>query len=215
MFAIDFRSLIPARVRIVAALCLALLAPGCGGKKPVKTTPEVLVPSIESEPQPAPEAPPMPAENIPPLPEANPAQPPQKAEKKPKAKPHKTTAHKPAPPAAAETAKPEPAKPEPAKTEAPKAEPPKATTANSAVQITADVPRADVQSQTRNTEQLLRDSEAKLAGLGRSLSVSEQAMVGQARSYIAESSQAMRSGEIERAYNLAMKASLLANELAK
>ena len=40
-------------------------------------------------------------------------------------------------------------------------------------------------------------------------------MAQQARNYIAQSSEAMHAGDIERAYNLAMKASLLANELAK
>ena len=72
-----------------------------------------------------------------------------------------------------------------------------------------------MQSQTQTTEQLLRSSEAKLATLGRSLSASEQAMQRQARNYIAQSNEAVRAGDIERAYNLAVKASLLANELAK
>jgi hypothetical protein len=83
------------------------------------------------------------------------------------------------------------------------------------VQITADVPRAAVQSQTQNTEQLLRNSEVRLAGIIRALSESEQGMLRQARNYIAQSNQALRSGEIERAYNLAVKASLLTNELTK
>ena len=77
------------------------------------------------------------------------------------------------------------------------------------------MPRAAVQSETQTTEQLLRSSEAKLATLGRSLSASEQAMQQQARNYIAQSNEAVRAGDIERAYNLAVKASLLANELAK
>jgi hypothetical protein len=49
------------------------------------------------------------------------------------------------------------------------------------VQITADVPRAAVQSQTQNTEQLLRNSEVRLAGIIRALSESEQGMLRQAR----------------------------------
>ncbi len=40
-------------------------------------------------------------------------------------------------------------------------------------------------------------------------------MLRQARNYIAQSNQALQAGDIERAYNLAVKASLLANELAK
>ncbi len=83
------------------------------------------------------------------------------------------------------------------------------------MQITADVPRAAVQSQTQNTRQLLRSSQGKLARITRSLNEAEQGMLRQARNYIAESNQALEAGDIERAYNLAVKASLLANELAK
>jgi outer membrane biosynthesis protein TonB len=200
MSALHIRPLIPARTLIGVALCLALLAPACG-KKTARTTPAVLVPSIEIEPQPAPEPQPEPQ----PVPESVPANPAQSDAQKPKPKPRKPVARKPAPPAPAEAPKPEPAKPEP----------PKPAVPDSSVQITADVPRAAVRSQTQNTEQLLRDSEAKLASLGRSLSESELAMQRQARNYIAQANEAVRAGDIERAYNLAVKASLLANELAK
>jgi hypothetical protein len=83
------------------------------------------------------------------------------------------------------------------------------------VQITADVPRAAVQTQRQNTENLLRNSESKLASVTRELRDGEQGMSRQARNYIAQSRQALQSGDVERAYNLAVKASLLANELAK
>jgi outer membrane biosynthesis protein TonB len=202
MSALHIRPLIPARTLLGVALCLALLAPACG-KKAARTTPAVLVPSIEIPPPAAPE--PQPAPEPPPVPESVPANPPQSDVQRPKPKPRKPVARKPAPPAPAEAPKPEPARPEP----------PKPATPDSSVQITADVPRAAVQSQTQNTDQLLRSSEAKLASLGRSLSESELAMQRQARNYIAQSNAAMRAGDIERAYNLAVKASLLANELAK
>jgi hypothetical protein len=204
---LHFRPFIPARTLIAIALCLALLAPACG-KKTVKTIPPVLVPSIETEPQPAVE-PQQPAaeENTNPAPENVPASPPQSesASEKPKPKRRKPVARKSAPPAPAEAAKPE----------APKSEPPKPAAPDTSVQITADVPRDAVQSQTQTTAQLLRSSETKLASLGRTLSESEQAMQRQARNYIAQSNEAVRAGDIERAYNLAVKASLLANELAK
>jgi hypothetical protein len=83
------------------------------------------------------------------------------------------------------------------------------------VQITADVPRAAVQSQKQNTENLLRNSEGRLGQLNRNLSEGEQGMLRQARNYIAQSNQALQGGDVERAYNLAVKANLLANELAK
>jgi len=40
-------------------------------------------------------------------------------------------------------------------------------------------------------------------------------MASQARNYITQSNEAMQQGEVERAYNLAVKASLLAEELTK
>ena len=83
------------------------------------------------------------------------------------------------------------------------------------MQITADVPRAAVQSQKQNTENLLRNSQGKLGQISRNLSDGEQGMLRQARNYIAQSNQALQSGDVERAYNLAVKANLLANELAK
>ena len=79
----------------------------------------------------------------------------------------------------------------------------------------ADVPRAAVQSQRENTENLLRKSEGKLGHISRTLGEGEEGMLRQARNYIAQSNQALQAGDIERAYNLAVKASLLANELTK
>jgi outer membrane biosynthesis protein TonB len=199
-------SFIPHRTLIAAAFCLALLLPACS-KKAAKTTPPVLVPSIQTEPltpaEPEPEQPT--AATAAPEPENPPAPTPDEAQK-PKPKPRKPVARKPATPAI------EAPKPEPAKVDTPAPAPAAPTTS---VQITADVPRAAVQSQTQTTEQLLRSSEAKLASLARSLNESEQAMQRQARNYIAQSNEAVRAGDIERAYNLAVKASLLANELAK
>jgi outer membrane biosynthesis protein TonB len=194
----------------VAVLCLALLASGCPSKEArTKTVPTVLVPSIETEAPPAPEAETAPAAVVPPAPETAPPKPAETTAQKPAQKPHKT-AHKPATPAVA--APPEASKAEPAKAEAPKAETPKA---DSSTQISADVPRAAAQTQTWNTEQMLRDSESKLASLGRQLNSDEEEMERQARSYISQGRQAVRAGDLVRAYNLAMKANLLANELAK
>lgn len=69
--------------------------------------------------------------------------------------------------------------------------------------------------QKQNTAQLLASSESSLQNIRRSLSSGEQEMVSQVRSYIAQSRQASTEGDLERAYNLAMKAYLLADELAK
>lgn len=202
MLAFRFQAFIPARTLTAAALCLALLLTACE-KKPARTTPPVLVPSIEAEPQPA--APPQPApnDNTNPTPEAAPAVTPQSEAQRPKPKPRKP--RKPAQPTPAQSAPGEPLKPEPVKPAAP----------DDSVQITADVPRAAVQSQKQSTEQLLRNSQGRLAGLNRLLTESEQGMLRQARNYISQSSQALQAGDVERAYNLAVKASLLTNELTK
>jgi outer membrane biosynthesis protein TonB len=206
------RSLLSTGPLLGLALCLALLAPACG-KKAAKTTPPVLVPSIESAPQPEPEPQPAAEPEAP----ANPAAPdhaPQPELQKPRPKPHKPPVRKPLPPAVVEAPKPEPSKVEP-KPEPTQPEASHTTTPDTSSQITAAVPRSAVQSQTQSTEQLLHSSEAKLAGLNRPLDQSEQAMASQARNYIAQSNEALHEGEVERAYNLAVKASLLAAELAK
>jgi len=182
------------------AVCLMLVGLGCA-KKPVHAVPAVLAPSIETEPQP------VPAQQRPADDNANTAQPttarePETNQQKPKPKPRKPIPRRTIP-----------VPQQPVVTEAPKVETPKPTD-NSAL-ITADVPRAAVQSQRQNTENLLRNSEGKLGHINRSLGDSEQGMMRQARNYIAQSNQALQAGDIERAYNLAVKASLLANELAK
>jgi outer membrane biosynthesis protein TonB len=198
--------LIPLRALTVLALGLALLAAGCE-KKPARAVPAVLVPTIETQPDPI--APPLSPLNkeIGEAPDSEPASAPQGDAQKPKPKPHKPVTHKPAPAP--------PAQP-PVVVEAPKQEPPKAAAApDSAVQITADVPRAAVQTQRQNTENLLHSSEGKLGHIARSLGESEQGMLRQAKNYIDQSNQALQAGDTERAYNLAVKASLLANELTK
>jgi hypothetical protein len=194
----------------LCALLLLVLAPACH-KRSAGAAPQVLVPSIESEPPPLPEtATPYPVGPIP-LPEAAPPETPAKAAK-PASKGHKPAARKPTPAKPAAPSKAEPAKAETGKPEGNGSE---GGENGGAAQITAEVPAAAAQSKTHKAEELLHHSEAKLAGLGRSLNESEQAMAQQARTYIDQSGEALRSGDIERAYNLAMKASLLANELTK
>ena len=68
------------------------------------------------------------------------------------------------------------------------------------VQIAAQAPQGTAQ----NTEQLLQAAEGNLRKVTR-----------QVRNYIAQSRSASQDGDLERAYNLAMKASLLSGELAK
>ena len=198
MFAQARRTRFPAPMAVV--LCLLLMGLGCE-KKPVRAVPAVLAPTIETEPQAVP-APPPPANDNANVPPPTPANEPQANQQKPKPKPHKPVPRRPVQ-----------APQQPSVTEAPRVETPKP--ADNSAQITADVPRAAVQSQRQNTENLLRNSEGKLGHISRTLGESEQGMLRQARNYIAQSNQALQAGDIERAYNLAVKASLLANELAK
>jgi outer membrane biosynthesis protein TonB len=179
--------------------CVIFLAAGCE-KKPARVVPAVLAPTIETEP-PAP--PPPAAGETSSAPEPAPANTPDTSQQKPKPKPRKPVPRRPAP------------APQQPVADAPKVEQPRPATPNNSVQITADVPRAAVQSQRQSTEYLLRNSEGKLGQLTRGLSDGEQGMLRQARNYIAQSHQALQTGDVERAYNLAVKASLLANELAK
>ena len=192
------RTRFPALMAVV--LCLLLVGLGCE-KKPVRAVPAVLARSIETEPQPLP-VPPRPADENANVPPPAPANEPQADEQKPKPRPHKPVPRRPVQ-----------APQQPSVNEAPKVETPKP--ADNSAQITADVPRAAVQSQRQNTENLLRNSEGKLGHISRSLGESEEGMLRQARNYIAQSNQALQAGDIERAYNLAVKASLLANELTK
>jgi len=151
------------------ALCLALLAAGCE-KKMAKATPPVLVPSIESSPQPAAEEPQAASEPAPSqTPEATRAPQPQEAQK-PRPKTRKPVARKPAAPVIAapkEAVRAEPPKqePQPQQPEIARPAPP-----DNSAQITAAVPPSAMQSQLQSTEQLLRNSSAKLQGVNRPLS---------------------------------------------
>jgi len=82
-------------------------------------------------------------------------------------------------------------------------------------QLTASVSHNDALHQKVDTQQLIDTTEGTLRGLNRSLSDDEQAMVAHIRSYIQQSKNATTDGDLERAYNLALKAHLLSDELVK
>jgi hypothetical protein len=66
-----------------------------------------------------------------------------------------------------------------------------------------------------DTQQLLDATETNLRSLNRSLSTDEQATVQHVHAYVSQSQKATTEGDLERAYNLALKAHLLSDELAK
>jgi hypothetical protein len=83
------------------------------------------------------------------------------------------------------------------------------------IAIAADVSSAQLSQQKRTTMQLLQEAEKAISGLNRQLSGEEKGMVTQIQSYIAQSRDATKEGDFERAYNLATKAHLLSDALAK
>ncbi|HVZ16484.1 MAG TPA: hypothetical protein VG897_05170 [Terriglobales bacterium] len=81
--------------------------------------------------------------------------------------------------------------------------------------LTASVSHKDALQQKVDTQQLIDTTENNLHGLTRGLSDDEQVMVAHIRSYIQQSKNATTDGDLERAYNLALKARLLSDELVK
>jgi hypothetical protein len=82
-------------------------------------------------------------------------------------------------------------------------------------QLTASVSHNEAVHQRVDTQQLIDQTEGTLRGLNRALSDDEQAMVAHIRSYIQQSKTATTDGDLERAYNLALKAHLLSDGLVK
>lgn len=67
--------------------------------------------------------------------------------------------------------------------------------------------------QRANANQLLGAAEYNINNLHRTLSADDQAIVQHIRGYIDQSRQALKDGDTERAYNLAVKAHLLSDSL--
>jgi len=199
-------------VGLSLALVLALaFASGCSRNKNRQTSPQATVPAIAVPPtaqagqHPAPpvQTTPPPATSA----ETGAIRQPSASQAKAKPKPQKNSARKTAPAAAKQAPTAQvapPAQPSPQK-------PPAAASSEGQVQIAAQVPQGTAQ----NTEQLLQAAEGNLRKVTRQLSDGEQAMLRQARNYITQSRSATQDGDLERAYNLAMKANLLSGELAK
>jgi len=81
--------------------------------------------------------------------------------------------------------------------------------------IAADVSSQTIVRQKQTTTELIDSAEKNLKGLNHSLSHDEETMLMQIKSYIAQSRKATSDGDFERAYNLAVKAHLLADALLK
>ncbi|HXB21341.1 MAG TPA: hypothetical protein VNV88_08170 [Candidatus Solibacter sp.] len=66
-----------------------------------------------------------------------------------------------------------------------------------------------------STDQLLESTDTNLHNIKRQLSNDEQSIVGQIHDYMTQSRQATKDGDLVRAHNLALKAHLLSDDLAK
>ncbi len=141
------------------------------------------------------------------------------AEQKPKPKPKTThTAKKPPAPAQAGP-KPE-TKPEEKPTQQATAKPPKIIiqeggVAASGGQLSAPTGHDEASHRRQTTAQLLDSTEANLRSLKRPLNADEQSMLAQIKDYMEQSRIATAEDDLVRAHNLALKAHLLSDELAK
>jgi hypothetical protein len=102
----------------------------------------------------------------------------------------------------------------------PEAEAPKKTVVqnggdNPASQVTASVSHGDSLQQRLDTVQLINTAENTLKSMPQKLSDGEQALVQHIRSFITQSQNATKDGDLDRAYLLALKARQLADELVK
>ena len=72
------------------------------------------------------------------------------------------------------------------------------------------------QHNRENTSQLLATTDANLKTVsGRQLTPTQQSMLEEVRTYVAQSKAATNAGDVARAHTLAYKAHLLSDELAK
>lgn len=206
----------PFRDNLVLWLCVAALAflSGCARKKPVTAVPQAPPPAAvapQATPEPTPaepapaQAPQTPTQGTPP-PDRQPAQPSdEKTEEKPDA-------------AKAKNGKPHPggrkteARNVPPKTSVVK---PDGESVSPPGQISPGLSHAEIAQAQATTEQLLQSTEANLNGIKRQLSQDEQSIVSQIRDFMAQSRQATKENDLVRAHNLAVKANLLSDELAK
>ena len=202
-----------ARATVAGILLASMLAlGGCKKKKPAVPPPQAQAPAIT---QPEPEAkPPVPAASEPNRPQPEPTQPETAPvatapAPKPKTKP-RHTAKKTVPPPAAEKPAETPAEKPPTKTVVTEGGTQPATP-----QLSASMPHDKVIHQKLNTNQLLEATDYNLKSIARALNADEQAMLQHIRSYMQQSRDATKDGDTERAYNLALKAHLLSDELIK
>jgi len=212
----------PPRANSTLLLCLAaVLLAGCSGKKPVAAaTPPAPAPVASPEPTPQPQTPETQAQTQESQPATQGTPPPDvsqepTAEKTEKAKPKNgktpTAAKKPAGPAQGTTKTTETARNNPPRVVI---KPDGTESAPASGTISPGAPPDSNRNQA-TTEQLLQSAENTLNNLKRQLSKEEEAIVTQIRDFANQSRQATKENDAARAHNLALKAFLLSDDLAK
>jgi hypothetical protein len=89
-------------------------------------------------------------------------------------------------------------------------------TADPAVQLAPGISAEQASSQRQNTTQLLAATDANLKQISsHTMNSSQQASVDQIRKYMEQAKAAEQAGDVQRAQNLASKALLLSDDLAK
>jgi hypothetical protein len=205
------KKMMRSRSLFIACLMAATLFSGCSQKKPVVAAPQPAPPTAAApppEPQPTPadqqaQSQSQPTQGTPP-PDTQTQEPQPSEDKAAKAK-----------------AKPRPA-PKKTGTETARNTTPKTVVkpdggdaVPAAGQISPSLSHDEIAREQATTEQLLQTTEASLNGIKRQLSADEQAVAAQIRDYVAQSRQATKANDLTRAYNLALKARLLSDDLAK
>ena len=204
---------LPTSTLLVFAL---LVCSGCFQKKPAQTTATAPPPVASPTPAPPEPAPPQsatagqPAQETPQTEQAQTAQ--KKPDKKPLPRKPRPVAKKPAPtptPQEKPTAT-------PATQEARNTLPAKPDSASAPLASLAPGPvKSDATHDQAATDNLLQTAENNLNGLKRQLSKDEEDVVTQIKAFIAQSREASKNNDQVRAYNLAVKAQLLSDALAK
>jgi hypothetical protein len=205
---------------LVVLLAVAFLF-GCARKKPVLVMPQEQPSAAAPEPTPQPVEPQQPADSQAPVADISQNQPEKQEPDKGKTKRTKrrATAKKAPPAPAASGEKPVEVSRNSGSKQVirdDKADPPPGSAqTSSSGQISPAPTPSDAAQDQATTEQLLQSAEAQLSGIKRQLSKDEEAILAQTKEFIAQSRKAATENDLVRAHNLAVKARLLSDELAK
>jgi hypothetical protein len=206
---------------LFVGLLAVVLFPGCEKKKPVVPAPQAQAPAPTEESTPISEtqqaqAPHPPTQGTPPPDPGQVQAAEEKAETQPESQTPDDNAGKNKAKAARSRSAKKPAPPDTARNTPPKiVVKPDGAEPSATPGLISPSPPGDVSHDQPNTEQLLQSSESNLNNIKRHLSPDEQAIVTQIRDYMSQSRQATKENDLVRARNLALKAHLLSDDLAK